>query len=79
MVIDGATGRLVAPGDHEALAEAIITYCADPGLRAAHGAAGRARAIAEFKPESMLAAYTSVYDDALAARNGVAAAARRPH
>lgn len=79
MVSDGVTGRLVAPGDTEAMAQAIITYCTDAGLRAAHGAAGRARAIAEFKPESMLAAYTSVYDGALAARHGMAASDRRPH
>lgn len=48
LVVDGATGRLVPPGDRGgdagAYAEALAPYCTDAALRAAHGAAGEARA-----------------------------------
>lgn len=40
LVTQGATGRLVAPGDTKAFAEALAPYCKDPAMRAAHGAAG---------------------------------------
>lgn len=43
IVIDGETGRLVAPGDVEALAGAMAELIADPNRRRALGAAGRAR------------------------------------
>lgn len=43
LVQDGETGRLVAPNDIAGFADAIAAYVADPGLRAAHGAAGEAR------------------------------------
>ncbi|MFL0672107.1 MAG: glycosyltransferase family 4 protein [Erythrobacter sp.] len=48
IVTDGVTGRLVAlrgqSADVAACAEALAAYCRDPALRAAHGAAGEARA-----------------------------------
>jgi glycosyltransferase involved in cell wall biosynthesis len=44
LVVEGETGRLVPPGDAGAYAEAIAPYCTDAALRAAHGAAGEARA-----------------------------------
>jgi glycosyltransferase involved in cell wall biosynthesis len=43
LVRDGETGRLVTPNDVSAFADAIAAYVAQPGLRAAHGAAGEAR------------------------------------
>ncbi len=50
MLRDGETGTLVpgTPPDVNALAEAMLRYFRDPGLRARHGAAGRARVEAEF-------------------------------
>ena len=38
LVRDGVTGFLVAPGDGQALADAVATLAADPALRAAAGA-----------------------------------------
>ncbi len=40
LVVEGQTGRLVAPGDIDGLANAVGAYIADPALRAATGAAG---------------------------------------
>ena len=42
LVRDGVTGFLVAPGDGQALADAVATLAADPALRAAQGRASRA-------------------------------------
>jgi phosphatidylinositol alpha 1,6-mannosyltransferase len=43
LVDDGSSGRLVRPGAVHAFAEAVRGYIEQPGLRAAHGAAGEAR------------------------------------
>jgi glycosyltransferase involved in cell wall biosynthesis len=48
IVRDGVDALAVAPGDSAALAEALGRLAADPGLRARLGAAGRARAEADF-------------------------------
>ena len=48
LVEDGVSGRLVPPGDVEALAEALREVLCDAGLRARMGAAGRAKVCAEF-------------------------------
>ena len=53
-VTDGVTGFVVPPGDREALAERLRDLVRDPELRAAMGAAGRARYDAEFSFERML-------------------------
>jgi glycosyltransferase involved in cell wall biosynthesis len=52
MVEDGVTGLLVAPHDSPALGAAIGALLDDPVRRAAMGAAGRSRALAEFAPEA---------------------------
>jgi glycosyltransferase involved in cell wall biosynthesis len=48
LVEDGVSGRIVAPGNVEALAEAITDLAANPDRRRTMGAAGRARVEAEF-------------------------------
>ena len=48
LVEDGVSGRLVPPGDVDALAEALREVLCDAGLRARMGAAGRAKVCAEF-------------------------------
>ena len=44
LVVNGETGFLVEPGNADAFAAALDGYITDPALRAAHGAAGEARA-----------------------------------
>jgi len=44
LVRDGQTGRLIRPGAIGQFAHALAAYAADPAVRAAHGAAGEARA-----------------------------------
>jgi sugar transferase (PEP-CTERM/EpsH1 system associated) len=67
LVADGETGTLVPAQDPEALAHALVTYLRQPDVRARHGAAGRARALAEFSVQSMLDAYTHLYGAAMPA------------
>jgi len=51
LVVEGATGRLVPPGDAAALAAALAALIADPAERARLGAAGAARVAAHFALE----------------------------
>ena len=65
LVTDGVTGRLVAPSgsmttDAAAFAAALAPYCSDPALRAAHGAAGEARAC-EYSWEAINAVVADTY------------------
>jgi glycosyltransferase involved in cell wall biosynthesis len=65
LVADGVTGRLVAPTgsiktDAAAFAEALTPYCTDRALRAAHGAAGEARA-GEYSWEAINAVVADIY------------------
>jgi glycosyltransferase involved in cell wall biosynthesis len=53
IVLDGATGLLVPPGDEEALAGAVIELLGDPHRRSAMGKAGRARVEAHFSAQRM--------------------------
>jgi glycosyltransferase involved in cell wall biosynthesis len=57
VVEDGVTGRLVTPGDVEALSAALRDYAADPELRRRHGRAGRERCEARFGMDGCAAAY----------------------
>ena len=71
IVEDGRTGRLVAPNDPTALAEAISAYLRSESLRREHGEAGRVRARELFDPARyatrVAAFYTELVD---ARRNG---------
>ncbi|MEV6651462.1 glycosyltransferase [Streptomyces sp. NPDC051219] len=67
-VADPATGRLVPPGDPEALARAVGELLADPALRKACGAAGRRRVLSRYGWAGVAAATESVYRAVLAAR-----------
>ncbi|MCW8131530.1 MAG: glycosyltransferase family 4 protein [Planctomycetota bacterium] len=52
LVADGETGVLIAPGDVEGQADALLALARDHGLRARMGQAGRARAAERFTPEA---------------------------
>jgi len=67
-VVDGVTGRLVAPGDSVALAAALADVLADSDARAAMGAAGRERYEALFTPERFIDAYRREYASLLSRR-----------
>ncbi len=59
--LDGVTGRIVPPDDPIALAAAIRALVADEAGRLAMGKAARARALAEFTAETMVARVGRVY------------------
>ena len=54
-VVEGETGTLVPVGDAAALAAALARLAADPALRAAWGAKGRARAMALYREDLVIA------------------------
>ncbi|MEC4615600.1 glycogen synthase [Tsukamurella tyrosinosolvens] len=74
VVVDGDTGTLVHYDEahtdafEAGLADAVNALCADPARAAAYGAAGRARAVADFSWESIAAQTLDVYRHAIAAR-----------
>ncbi|KUL36877.1 glycosyl transferase [Streptomyces sp. NRRL F-4489] len=74
-VVDTVTGRLVPPGDPEALADAVAGLLADPAYRAACGAEGRRRVLARYGWDTVAEATESVYRALLAPRPTVPEAA----
>jgi glycosyltransferase involved in cell wall biosynthesis len=54
VVVDGQTGLLVPPRDHQAMADAIVRLLSDPELRKRMGAAGAARARTKFSADRMV-------------------------
>ena len=67
-VEDGVTGLLVAPRSADALAAGLARLRDDEALRARFGAAGHARAIADFGLDPMLDRMEAVFRNALRAR-----------
>ena len=64
-VVDGVTGTVVPVRDARRLAEALLRYAEDPGLRATHGAQARARVLEEFQPEHIHRASLELYEQLL--------------
>lgn len=61
VVVDGETGILVPPRDHEAMASAIVRLLKDPDLRQRMGHAGLVRARRRFTAERMVQETLRVY------------------
>jgi len=64
VVVDGRTGLLVPPRDHEAMADAIVALLRDEALRKRMGAAGQARVREQFSAERMVQETLSAYQRA---------------
>jgi glycosyltransferase involved in cell wall biosynthesis len=62
-VVDGVTGRLVAPRDHGALAQALLDVLGDPARAAAFGAGGRRRFEEHFSAGRMVEETLAVYKE----------------
>lgn len=60
-VIDGETGRLVPPRDHEGLARALSETLASPETLTRYGAKGRARFLKDFTSAAMVSATIDSY------------------
>ncbi|MFD5702626.1 glycosyltransferase family 4 protein [Streptomyces lasiicapitis] len=72
LVVPGRTGSLVRPGDAAAVRDAVWAMAADPGLRAAYGAAGRA-AVQGRTWDAVGDQLIEHYEEVLAERTAVAA------
>jgi sugar transferase (PEP-CTERM/EpsH1 system associated) len=68
LVHEGQTGQLVEAGNPSAMAEWLVRYAGEDGLRRAQGSAGRIRAERCFSLQAMVQAYASLYDALLAGR-----------
>ena len=62
LVSHGLTGELVSAANPEALAESLLKLARDPTMALAMGRAGRASAEARFSMQSMVSAYSGIYD-----------------
>ena len=65
IIRDGVTGRLVTPGDANALARTAAELIDDPPLRAQYGAAAAEDARARFSAEKLLDSIQRLYDEVL--------------
>ena len=61
VIADGANGRLVAPGDSQALAQAILELYRRPELRNTMGEAARRTVAGEYSQEAMLRRLEAIY------------------
>jgi len=77
LVRDGETGMLVAPGEAEPLADAMLRLASDPARAAAFGLEARRRALERFPEDRCTERTEQVYRFWLAERNGGRALASR--
>ena len=64
-VVDGETGYLVQPGDHEALAARVVSLLDDPEGARAMGERGKARAQEHFSCERLVERTVGLYEELL--------------
>ena len=62
IVVDGSTGRLVEPGDVNAMADALLGLLADASMRERFGAAGRLRVEEHYSAERCRASVAAQYE-----------------
>ena len=67
-ITDGVTGRLIAPGDHDALVDALGQLLDDPPNRNAMGAAGRRFVVEHADTRACLRRIESFYADVVSAQ-----------
>jgi sugar transferase (PEP-CTERM/EpsH1 system associated) len=67
LIESGMSGTLVAPADPDALARAIIVYFQDRAAARRHAKAAHRVVLSRFSLATMVAAYASIYERALAA------------
>jgi L-malate glycosyltransferase len=70
VMIDGVTGFLVAPRDHQAMAARLVQLLRDDSLRARMGEAALLRAREAFTVERMVSGTAAVYDRLAGRRRG---------
>lgn len=63
LVVHGATGLLYEPDAEDGLAAGLERYLDEPGLRRAHGTAGRRRVQDSFSLDAMVQRYLDIYDE----------------
>ncbi len=68
LIEHGETGFLVAPGDPEALARAVVSLVDDPGLRRRTGEAGRRWVLENLSREGETAKLVEIYERMIAGR-----------
>jgi glycosyltransferase involved in cell wall biosynthesis len=68
VMVDGGTGFLVPPRDHEAMAEKIVQLLKDDALRARMGEAALRRARERFTVEHMVMGTVAAYETLVAAK-----------
>src|SRR5437660_12478871 len=66
LIIPGVTGYLLAPGDVNALSEAILRLLRDPNQARRLGEQGYDRAVRHFSSDEMARRYIRLYEEALA-------------
>ncbi|CAD5375213.1 Sugar transferase [Rubrivivax sp. A210] len=69
LVADGSTGRMVAVGDVQAMADAMLAVAADVALARAWGLEGRQQVQARFSLTAMVNAYEGIYSRLLGRTN----------
>jgi sugar transferase (PEP-CTERM/EpsH1 system associated) len=61
IVPENVVGQLVAPGDVNALAQAVLNYVDHPAVMLEHGKSGRLHALRSFSLKAMVESYDRVY------------------
>jgi sugar transferase (PEP-CTERM/EpsH1 system associated) len=73
LICQHITGTLVPAADSNRLAQGILSYLESEDLRERHGAAGRARALAEFSIDMMMQRYSHMYESQLTVQTSAVA------